>query len=166
MCRFYEEEPVSLKGFSLKPKMELSLKVVVRIKSGQTILIIDDEPKIIEVVAIYLDAAGYRVLTAQTGEEALNLLRNHHLDLVILDYMLPDIEGPELCREILKFYNLPILMLSARVAENDITKGFEYGAAEYVTKPVSPKFLVSKVQKLLANNTGEKYNPGVEYNAV
>lgn len=129
-------------------------------------MLVDDEPKIIEVLAAYLELAGYRVLTALTGTEAEDLLSSNQLDLVVLDYMLPDIEGPELCRKIRKLSDLPILMFSARVTQADITKSFKLGVTEYVTKPVSPKALVDKVRKVLDNNSGEKPNPYLKYNAV
>ncbi len=118
----------------------------------KTVLVVDDEESILELVELHLRKEGLSVLKAASGEEAMTVLRNHAVDLVILDLMLPGINGLEVCRR-MKAYeataNIPILMLSARSEETDIVVGLELGADDYVTKPFIPKVLVARVRALL-----------------
>lgn len=113
------------------------------------ILIVDDEKGIIEVLAAYLEREGYDIYSADNGIDALKKAKNENPDLVILDLMLPDISGEEVCRLIRKESDVPILMLTAKSAEDDRINGIVLGADDYVTKPFSPREVVVRVQAIL-----------------
>jgi DNA-binding response OmpR family regulator len=123
--------------------------------SGKVILVVDDEAKIVEVVQSYLEKAGYKVLCAYTGKAALDLFDRFVPVLVVLDLMLPDITGENVCRAIRKKSRVPIIMMTARVEEESILNGLELGADDYVTKPFSPRQLVARVDAVLRRVTGE-----------
>jgi DNA-binding response OmpR family regulator len=112
----------------------------------KTILVVDDEPKIIQLVRDYLERAGFRVLTAPNGKTALALARSEKPDMVILDLGLPEMDGLDVTRTLRKDSNIPILMLTARSEETDKLIGLELGADDYITKPFSPKELVARVR--------------------
>jgi DNA-binding response OmpR family regulator len=114
-----------------------------------TILVVDDEPSISEVVSIYLGRAGYRVLVAQDGQTALDILEQEPPDLVVLDLMLPEVDGLEITRRLRAEGDIPIIMLTARREETDRILGLEMGADDYVVKPFSPRELVSRVKAVL-----------------
>lgn len=116
---------------------------------SKTVLVVDDEPNIIEPVAAYLEKQGYKVLTAQRGQDALTLVKHGGVDIVLLDLMLPDISGEDVCREIRKTSNLPIIMLTAKVAENSQLEGLKIGADDYITKPFSLKILSARIEAVL-----------------
>lgn len=113
------------------------------------ILIVDDEINILEIVEAYLITKNYQVFRAINGEEALELAASIIPDLIVLDLMLPDISGIEVCEKIREFSNVPIIMLTAKTTEKDILKGLEVGADDYLTKPFSPKELVARVETVL-----------------
>jgi len=116
------------------------------------ILVVDDEPDLLELVRLNLSQAGFAVDTAATGGEAMKSLQNVRPDLMVLDLMLPDTTGTDLCRELRSdaaFAELPIIMLTARADEVDRVVGFELGADDYVTKPFSPRELVLRVRAVL-----------------
>jgi len=115
----------------------------------QRILIVDDEVKIAEVIRSYLEKSGYEVYDAQTCAQARGILKTAGADLMILDLMLPDMSGEAFCREVRRDSQIPILMLTAKVAEAEILQGLEIGADDYVTKPFSVRQLVARVQALL-----------------
>jgi len=122
------------------------------------ILVIDDEPDLLELVRVNLDQAGYRVDTAASGSEALAALRRSSPDLIVLDLMLPDISGTELCRRLRgdpEFAHLPIIMLTAKAEEVDRVVGLELGADDYVTKPFSPRELALRVNAVLRRRVSE-----------
>ena len=123
-----------------------------------TILIVDDEEDIIELIKYHLKNEGYLVLTAQTGEKAVEIAGSHHPDLMVLDLMLPGIDGLEVTR-ILKARpdtdNIPIVMLTAKGEESDIVTGLELGASDYVSKPFSPRVLVARIRAVLRRSTKE-----------
>jgi two-component system alkaline phosphatase synthesis response regulator PhoP len=116
----------------------------------QTILVVDDEPHIVEIVRDYLKQAGYRVVTAGDGQTALTLARHERPDLVVLDLMLPGgLDGLDVCRSLRQdpgLAEVPIIMLTARVEETDRLIGLELGADDYVTKPFSPREVVARVR--------------------
>jgi DNA-binding response OmpR family regulator len=113
------------------------------------ILVVEDEPSIREVVGLYLKRAGYQVIEAKDGEEALDVLDSQEIALVVLDLMLPKIDGLELTRYLQEFSDVPIIMLTARRSESDRIAGLEMGADDYVVKPFSPQELVSRVRAVL-----------------
>ena len=113
------------------------------------ILVIEDEANIAQVLRLYLEQAGYTVLTASDGVAGLELHAREHPDLVILDLMLPALDGMEVCRRIRAWANTPILMLTARQGEEDRIAGLELGADDYLVKPFSPREVVSRVKAIL-----------------
>jgi DNA-binding response OmpR family regulator len=113
------------------------------------ILVVDDELNILELVRLYLGTAGYQIETASLGTEALTKLSSVNPDLVILDLMLPDIDGFEVCRQIRSKSKVPILMLTARKEDIDKIVGLEMGADDYLTKPFNPRELVARIRAIL-----------------
>lgn len=116
---------------------------------SQKVLVIEDEEGIIHLLNLYLRDAGYAVVVARDGADGLALHAREHPDLVILDIMLPALDGFEVCRRIRSWSSTPILMLTARGDENDRIQGLELGADDYLVKPFSPRELVSRVRAIL-----------------
>jgi DNA-binding response OmpR family regulator len=112
----------------------------------KTILVVDDEPKIVQLLRDYLERAGFRVLTAPNGKTALALAHSEKPDMIILDLGLPEMDGLDVTRALRKDSNVPILMLTARSDETDKLIGLELGADDYITKPFSPRELVARVR--------------------
>jgi two-component system, OmpR family, alkaline phosphatase synthesis response regulator PhoP len=125
----------------------------------QTVLVVEDEASIASFVALYLKNAGYRVQSAGTGQEALDGIGRERPDLVVLDLMLPDIDGIEVCRRIRRSSDLPILMLTARDEDVDKIIGLEVGADDYLTKPFNPRELVARVKSILRRSVPERREP-------
>src|SRR5437867_1359287 len=115
----------------------------------KTILVVDDEPQIAEIATDYLRLAGFDVITAGDGVRALEAVRGRRPDLVVLDLGLPRMDGTEVARTIRRESDLPIIMLTARVQEDDRLHGLEIGADDYITKPFSPRELVARVRAVL-----------------
>ena len=126
--------------------------------SEPTILVVDDEPSIGEVVSIYLQRAGYRVTVARDGQAALDAIEQRMPDLVVLDLMLPKVDGLDITRRLRAQGDTPIIMLTARREESDRITGLEMGADDYVVKPFSPQELVSRVKAVLRRTRGS--SPG------
>jgi DNA-binding response OmpR family regulator len=122
---------------------------------AQTILVVDDEARIVKLVRDYLERAGFGVLSARDGETALTLARVEKPDLIILDLMLPGVDGLDVCRRLRQESGVPIIMLTARVEEADRIVGLELGADDYVTKPFSPRELVARVRATLRRANGQ-----------
>jgi DNA-binding response OmpR family regulator len=116
---------------------------------NQTILVVDDEPQIVRLVRAYLEEAGFHVVTASDGQEALYVARHEKPDLVVLDVLMPRMDGLEFTRRIRRERNVPIIMLTARAEETDRIVGLELGADDYVTKPFSPREIVARVRAVL-----------------
>src|SRR5215212_6519699 len=114
-----------------------------------TVLVVDDEPIVREVVVRYLEREGYRTLEADDGDAARALVEKHDPSLVVLDVMLPGTDGLDLCRWIRGRSELPVIMLTARGEEADRIVGLELGADDYVTKPFSPRELVARIRTVL-----------------
>ncbi|MBI4172365.1 MAG: response regulator transcription factor [Actinobacteria bacterium] len=125
-----------------------------------TVLIVDDEPIVREVVVRYLEREGYRTLEADDGDTARRLLERNRPDLVVLDVMLPGTDGLELCRWIRSHSDLPVIMLTARGEEADRIVGLELGADDYVTKPFSPRELAARVRTVLRRASPAAAKPG------
>lgn len=117
--------------------------------SEKSILIVEDEPSIAEVVGLYLSRAGFQVQTAKDGKQAMSVLEKRIPDLVVMDIMLPEIDGLSLTRWLRDHSNVPIIMVTARREEIDRIAGLEMGADDYVVKPFSPQELVSRVRAVL-----------------
>lgn len=120
------------------------------------ILIVDDEVNIRKVVREYAEFEGYEVTEAENGMEAVNLCHDNDYDLIIMDVMMPRLDGYSACKEIHKTKNIPVIMLSARGEEYDKLFGFEIGIDDYVVKPFSPKELMARVKVVLKRNTAVK----------
>ncbi len=130
----------------------------------KTILVVDDEPGIVQIVRDYLDRAGFRVLTAGDGLTALRLARSERPQLLVLDLMLPGMDGLDVARALRQdplTRKLPLIMLTARVEETDRVIGLELGADDYLTKPFSPRELVARVRAVLRRSEGETGPAGV-----
>lgn len=123
-------------------------------ESNRKILVVDDEIKIVEVIKAYLEKEGYNVFTAYNGYDAIRLFKEIQPSLIVLDLMLPDISGEEICRLVRVNSNIPIIMLTAKVQEEDILNGFGLGSDDYVTKPFSPKQLVARVNAVIKRVEG------------
>ncbi len=119
---------------------------------AKRILVVDDEVQLVEMVKIRLEANGYEVLAAYDGQEALDKTREEKPDLIVLDLMLPKLDGYKVCRMIKfdeKYKNIPIILFSARAQESDKEMGVQVGANAYITKPFEPQALLSKIKELL-----------------
>jgi two-component system KDP operon response regulator KdpE len=123
--------------------------LVYRERQSKTILVVDDEPRIAEAVSMNLELESYQVSCASNGQEALLKITAELPDLIILDVMMPDMDGFETLRRIRELSNVPVIMLTVKGAETDKVRGLDLGADDYITKPFSPKELVSRVKAAL-----------------
>jgi DNA-binding response OmpR family regulator len=123
-------------------------------KEKPVVLVVDDEAKILDLVRSYLGINGYAPLCAKNGREGISLFEQNPVSLVLLDLMLPDLPGEELCRKIRDISQVPIIMLTAKVEEEDIIRGLKMGADDYVTKPFSPRQLMARVEAALRRSRG------------
>ena len=122
---------------------------------SKRILVVDDEKKIVEIVRAYLERDGFKVTVAYDGKAALDSARRFSPDLIVLDLMLPQISGWDVCRTLRRESNVPIIMLTARDETTDKIVGLELGADDYVTKPFGPKELISRVKAVLRRSEGK-----------
>ncbi len=129
--------------------------------ADELILVVEDEPNIVELVRLYLEKEGFRVAVATDGEQAMAEYRRLKPSLLILDIMLPGIDGWEVCRQLRGFSNVPIIMLTAREDEVDKVVGLELGADDYLTKPFSPRELVARVKAVLRRARFQTETPHV-----
>lgn len=123
---------------------------------GKTILIVEDEDILREISKDYFIDAGYDVLEAKDGKEALTIFEKANVDLIVLDIMMPTLDGWSVCKRIRKHSVVPIIMLTARSDEEDTLQGFDLGADDYVTKPYSPKILLARAKRLLTTQATNK----------
>ena len=121
---------------------------------AKKILVVDDELEIIKLVRAYLERAGFAVVTAREGREALAVFRHEHPQLVILDLNLPGMDGLDVCRTLRRDSDVPIIMLTARIEEADRLIGLELGADDYIVKPFSPREVVARVRTILRRAEG------------
>lgn len=126
---------------------------------GVNILIVDDEPKILEIVQSYLTKNNYQPFMAQTGQEALEIFDREKISLVVLDLMLPDLSGEQICREIRKKSAVPVIIMTAKVDEESIVHGLNIGADDYVTKPFSPRQLMARIAAVLRRTSASRSLP-------
>jgi len=127
----------------------------------ELILVVDDEPKVAQIARDYLEKNGFRVVTARDGVTALAMARRERPDLIILDLMLPGMDGREVCRAIRRESDTPIIMLTALAEESDQVAGLELGADDYIAKPFSPRALVARVSANLRRAQGGVKPPRV-----
>lgn len=121
----------------------------------KTVLVVDDEEMIREAVSSYLEKKGFRVVTAQSGVQALQMLETYPVSFVILDLMLPDLSGEEVCTRIRKQSRVPVLMLTAKTAKEDVLEGLQIGADDYMTKPFSLKELHARMEAILRRSSDD-----------
>jgi len=120
--------------------------------SGEKILVVDDEPEIIELLTLYLVRDGYEVISTGNGRQVFDLVSEHKPDLILLDILLPGLDGIEVCRQLRKTHNTPILFISCKSEDIDIILGLSIGGDDYITKPFSPSQLVARVKAHLRRN--------------
>ncbi len=125
------------------------------------VLVVEDEEKIVEFIESYLKNSGYEVYKALSGRDALKLFADNKIDLILLDLMLPDISGEQICREIRRKSNVPIIMLTAKTSEENILNGLNIGADDYITKPFSPREMVARVNAVFRRIPKEEGNKDV-----
>ena len=126
----------------------------------QSVLVVDDDPNVVELARLYLEREGYRVLTALDGADGLASAREERPDIVVLDVMLPRLNGLDVCRALREESQIPIIMLTARVEEEDRLTGLELGADDYITKPFSPRELAARVRAVLRRSGNGDTEPG------
>lgn len=119
----------------------------------EKLLIVDDEEKIRSVIKKYAEFEGYSVEEAEDGMQALNMVKNGSYDLIVMDIMMPELDGFSTCRELRKFCDIPVIMLSARGEEYDKLFGFELGIDDYVVKPFSPKELMARIKAVIGRRS-------------
>jgi len=134
--------------------------------SGKKVLVVDDDVKTVELVKLYLNRDGYRVLTAYNGNDALQMARENHPDLIVLDLMLPGLNGLDVCRTLRGESEVPIIMLTALTTDDDRLTGLNLGADDYVTKPFSPRELAARVRAVLRRLPGERGPEKIEHGAL
>ncbi len=137
------------------------IKSITLILMNELILVIDDEARIVKLARDYLENAGFRVLSAGDGPGALAAARRDRPDLIVLDLMLPGMDGLDVARALRRESDVPIIMLTARVEEADRLIGLELGADDYISKPFSPRELVARVRTVLRRATGGVRQPGL-----
>ena len=137
---------------------------------GNTVLIVEDDPDTVNLVGLYLNRDGHKVLAARDGLSGLRLAREAKPDVIVLDLMLPRLDGMEICRTLREESNTPIIMLTARVEEDDRLAGLDLGADDYVTKPFSPRELAARVRAVLRRAGREDSDAAggavIEYGAI
>jgi DNA-binding response OmpR family regulator len=131
--------------------------------AGKKVMVVDDDVKTVELVKLYLNRDGYRVITAYDGVEALRLARESHPDLIVLDLLLPGIDGLEVCRTLRAESDVPIIMLTAMSTDQDKLTGLGLGADDYVTKPFSPRELAARVRAVLRRIPGDRGPEEITY---
>ena len=119
-------------------------------KDAKKVLVVDDEVKILEVLRSFLESKGYEVFTAENGKQAFCIFETEKISLVLLDLMLPDMSGADICMSIRQRSRVPVIMLTAKVQEADMIKGLGIGADDYITKPFSLKEINARIEAVLA----------------
>ena len=127
---------------------------------GSKILVVDDDPNVVKLVRLYLERDGHEVITASDGVAGLELARKEQPSLIVLDLMLPRMDGMEVCRILRAESSVPVVMLTAMVEEDDRLAGFDLGADDYVTKPFSPRELAARVRAVLRRTARERDDTG------
>ena len=118
-------------------------------RANRNVLAVDDEPRILEAVAAMLESKGFHVITAQSGRQALSMFEAEPIALVVLDWMLPDLSGAEVCAAIRRKSRVPIVMLTARAQEEDLLQGLSMGADDYILKPFEPAEMLARIDAVL-----------------
>ncbi|MBT2636455.1 MULTISPECIES: response regulator transcription factor [unclassified Bacillus (in: firmicutes)] len=129
-----------------------------------TILLVDDETRMVDLLALYLTPLGYKCIKKTSGSEAISFLENDNADLVLLDVMMPEMDGWETCNEIRKHWDIPVIMLTARSEKPDIVRGLKIGADDYITKPFDEGELVARIEAVLRRQTAQ--SPLLSFNGL
>ena len=151
---------------------EIIKEKIIKEKSQKTVLVVDDEKPIVDILVYNLEKEGYKTLEASDGEQAVNMVVNNKPDVVLLDIMLPKMDGLTVCKKIRHNYNIPIIMISAKDEEIDKILGLELGADDYITKPFSVRELIARVKANLRKNDNdyskvtEKENKIIQSNQI
>ncbi|MEH7443152.1 response regulator transcription factor [Bacillus sp. JJ1122] len=124
----------------------------------ETILLVDDETRMLDLLSLYLTPLGYKCVKQTSALDAISYLDENHADLILLDVMMPEMDGWEACREIRKHWEIPVIMLTARSEKPDIVKGLKIGADDYVTKPFDEGELIARIEAVLRRNSGKSPN--------
>lgn len=122
----------------------------------KTILLVDDEKRMLDLLELYISPHGYKCIKKQSGKDAIAFLENERADLVILDIMMPDMDGWETCKKIRETSNIPIIMLTAREDKHDVVKGLKIGADDYVTKPFNEEELLARMIAVMRRTNSDK----------
>lgn len=130
----------------------------------QTILLVDDEQRMLDLVELFLMPQGYQCIKETRGKNAIEILRKEKVNLVLLDVMMPEMDGWEVCEAIRGFSNVPIIMLTAKTSKLDLVKGLNTGADDYITKPFDERELVARVSALLRRTSNETKNDSISVN--
>ncbi|WP_057763465.1 response regulator transcription factor [Cytobacillus praedii] len=115
----------------------------------KTLLLVDDEPMMLDLLTLYLSPIGYQCIKKESAREAINYLESHHADLILLDIMMPEMNGLEACERIRQTWDIPIIMLTAMSEKSDIVKGLNYGADDYISKPFDEEELIARIEAVL-----------------
>lgn len=121
----------------------------------QTVLLIDDEYRMLDLLELFLEPHGFSCIKVDTGEKGLEIVKNEKVDIVLLDVMMPNLDGWDVCEKIRELSSIPVIMLTARTDKADIVKGLEFGADDYITKPFDERELVARVNALLRRTSSE-----------
>jgi DNA-binding response OmpR family regulator len=121
----------------------------------KTILLVDDESRMLDLLSLYLSPLGYNCIKKESGIDAIKYLTSHSVDLILLDVMMPDMNGWEVCQKIRKYWDTPIIMLTARSEKSDIVKGLKYGADDYISKPFDEEELTARIEAVLRRQKSE-----------
>ena len=134
--------------------------------ANNKVLIVDDDEHIVELIKLYMDKEGFDTVTANNGKKAVELFKSEAPAIVILDVMMPEMDGWQVCREVRGYSEVPIIMLTARSDERDELQGFELGVDEYISKPFSPKILVARVEAILRRTNQVTDDETIEYGGI
>ena len=134
--------------------------------ANNKVLIVDDDEHIVELIKLYMDKEGFDTVTANNGKKAVELFKSEAPAIVILDVMMPEMDGWQVCREVRGYSEVPIIMLTARSDERDELQGFELGVDEYISKPFSPKILVARVEAILRRTNQVIDDETIEYGGI
>ena len=132
----------------------------------ETVLLIDDEQRMLDLLELFLVPHGYRCLKATSGEQGIVMLKEEQIDLVLLDIMMPNLDGWEVCEAIREFSNVPVIMLTARSDKKDLIKGLNKGADDYITKPFDEGELIARVQAVLRRYHSENSTENIVYGHI
>ena len=124
----------------------------------KTILLIDDEPMMLDLLSLYLSPLGYNCIKKESARSAIQYLELHSVDLILLDIMMPDMDGLEACKEIRKYWDTPIIMITAMSEKTDIVKGLNTGADDYISKPFDEEELIARIEAVLRRRTKQVGN--------